>query len=129
MHNSTITGCTDGIGIVTNVTLATTVVTDTMLTDNTGSGIKSNDSPLTLVNNRFRNNGANVTGSADWVSAESWGDVTSGSTSDYVDSTVSDYRLATGSPARGVGVPLYRDIGALQTTNAVSAGGSFIFAQ
>lgn len=123
---STITGCTDGIGVLSGATTGTTLSINNLIADNSGVGIRVPDCILMLSHNRFRNNGSNFSGSADWVLAENWGGVTSGAVSDFQNASTTDFRLVTGSPARGVGTLSYRDIGGVQSS---SSGGSFVFAQ
>lgn len=129
IHN-TITGCTaDAIGIPAGNT-GRTLIINNCLTDNGGWGINTSGAMVILANNRTRDNSSGaITGSDDWVAASNWGAVTTdtgGPETDYVNASITDYRLISTSPAKATGIPLYSDIGALQRQESVS-GGSYTF--
>lgn len=124
---NTIVGNTNGIVAYTGSTTAHII--NNLIADNTEYGIDGTDASgiaMLLAHNRFRNNGSgNVRYSDDWATATSYGHVTTGASSDFLDAGAGDYRLATDSPARAAGIPAYSDIGALQHADPAGGGGKF----
>jgi hypothetical protein len=129
--NTIVGGSSDGIALA--VTAGVQLIVNNCITDNSGFGINLNNSGATAMIgfNRTRDNGAGaISGATDWVSAAGWGAVTTdtgGPETDYTNASATDYRLISTSPAISVGIPSYRDMGALQ--HQATGGGSYIFVQ
>jgi hypothetical protein len=119
------TGEVNGIHFVTGLT-GMQVVLNNQLTDNGAYGILSEDaaSAIYAANNRTsRNTSGAVSGATDWLSATSYSHVTTAQAgadnaakraAEYVAPDSQNYNLKSASYAIRAGMPLYRDIGALQ---------------
>ena len=115
---NTIAGCTgNGIQFVTAMT-HTALVFGNLITDGSSNAIQCTDTsePVMLIANRFDRNTANIANGGDWVTATQYNQNTTSATqaNEYANYAGNDFRLLAGSPARGNGLPAWRDIGALQ---------------
>lgn len=122
---NTITGASDAINVVT-ATTSPQCIGMNMLTDNSGYGINmvsTTNFGLIYYNRTRANTSGAINSGTGWVNAASYGEVTTGSSSDYVNSATGDYRLIAASPAAGAGYPKYGSMGALQRDASASAGG------
>lgn len=63
----------------------------------------------------------NKRGFADWVSGTNWSEVTTAN-GDFTNAAGEDFTLTSDSPAKGVGVMPFQDIGALQREESASSG-------
>ncbi|MBN9691309.1 MAG: right-handed parallel beta-helix repeat-containing protein [Verrucomicrobia bacterium] len=128
IRNNTITGCSDGIDVISTVTLLQRIIGN-CITDNSGYAIDGNASSVAIFSayNRYRDNAAgSVNGATDWNSATGFGVVTTdtgGDETDYVDAGSLDFSLIRLSPATSAGLPAYSSIGALQRDQTAASGG------
>lgn len=106
-------------------------IVNNIITDSSGYGIDGADASgvhMLLAYNRFRaNTSGDVRYADNHATATSYGHVTTGASSDFVDAGGNDYRLATGSPARSAGIFAYGDIGALRHIDPSGGGVGFGF--
>lgn len=123
---NTIVGCTgDGIDSIAQSNL--NFIYGNMITDNGAFGgtFGGAASLIGLAYNRTRDNVSGAyNNAADWVTATSWGEVTTdtgGETSDYFNPTSDDYRLVAQSPAANASIPAKASMGALQLTGGSSS--------
>lgn len=101
------------------------------ITDNTGFGAdwqNANNTPMILYN-RTRDNiaGAYNLGT-DWVTATSYGEVTTdtgGPETDYVDAAGGDFSLISSSPAVSAALPSFLSMGAFQRSQLSTSSGYF----
>ncbi len=129
LYNTFVGGGADALHFVASMT-ATQIIIGNMITDNTGDGIDMvnvNCAAFTGYN-RFRDNATTYNNFGNWITATSYGDVTTdtgGPETDYVSagSPNFDYRLIATSPAINAGLPLYAGIGALQRQTTTGGGG------
>lgn len=115
-------GTGDGIKFAAAQTKLQCVIGN-LITDNAAYGLDFASAVASVVSafNRFRGNGTNPsTGATDWLAATSYGNVTTGSTTDYVAPASDDYRLLASSPAAATGIPGGNNIG---SGPAQSSGG------
>lgn len=118
--NTVVTNALDGIGILPNSGSSSIIIINNCITDNGGWGINfgSTGDKAIVANNRTRDNvGGQYTNQGDWITATSWGEVTTdtgGPSQDYVDIDNNNFKLISTSPAVGMGIPLYMSAGALQ---------------
>ncbi len=118
MCNTIVGNGADAINILTGTTILQFIYGN-IITDNTGDGVDmvSTSNGAFSAYNRFRDNATTYNNAGDWITATSFGDVTSGTgTSDYIGGSGSsgDYRLLATSPAVNASQPLYAAMGALQ---------------
>lgn len=124
MYN-TLVGCT-GDGIDSSAQSNVNVIFGNMVTDNGAwaGTFGSAASAFAVAYNRTRDNtSGRYNNATDWVTATSWGEVTTdtgGEATDYIDGPNDDYRLIAASPASNAGQPLYASIGALQREGAAA---------
>lgn len=126
---NTIVGCTgDGIDVPTGA--SSIIIDGNMITDNGAYGINLNGATGGVYlgrYNRFRDNtSGNFNGGSDWLTAYTFGDVTTdtgGQSTDYTDAPSLDFSLIAQSPATSAAWP-YLSMGAYQRsqTNNVSFG-------
>lgn len=122
---NTLVGCTsDGIESIAQSNL--NVIYGNMITDNAATGgTFGAASAFGVMYNRTRDNVSGAySGSADWITATSWGEVTTdtgGPTSDYT-TPGSDYTLVGTSPGRNVSFPYAASMGALQPASSSNGG-------
>lgn len=124
--NTVVGGGGDGIDIVTGSTVLD-MITNNMITDNTGNGIDgvSAANAIFASHNRTRDNSAADNSATDWLAATKYSQVTTdtgGASTDYTNTAGADYTLISASPAKGVGLFNFRDIGALQRQEPSSGG-------
>lgn len=131
VFGNTVTGCTDGINVITANVGGVMVIANNCITDNSGYGINivSASNAALLYGNRTRDNASGAINSGtDWVNASNWQSVTTdtgGATSDYLNPTSNDYSLIKSSPASFSGVPAGNSIGAFQSVSPMQGGGFF----
>jgi hypothetical protein len=103
-------------------------IVNNMITDNGGYGIDGVEAAKAVfaAYNRTRDNTSGADNLAtDWLAATKYGHVTTdtgGASTDYTNSGSNDYTLISASPAKGVGIWPYRDIGALQRQESGGSG-------
>jgi hypothetical protein len=130
LFNTLVGATSDGIDIVAGAT-GLQCIFGNMITDNGGYGIDLNNANVAafLAYNRTRDNTSGAINlGTDWATATSYGHVTTdtgGAETDYTDAGSNDYRLIAASPAKGVGIPAYADIGALQRQESGGTGSIF----
>lgn len=129
IRNNTIVGCSgDGIDIITGTTGLQRVIGN-MITDNGGYGVDFNSAAVGafVAYNRTRDNTSGAYNLAtDWVTATSYGDVTTdtgGPSTDYVSSGTNDYNLIVASPATSASIAQSASMGALQRSQTGGGGG------
>lgn len=118
--NTIATNSSDGLGLFANIGTGQQTIINNCITDNGGFAVNfaSTGNKAIVSNNRTRDNvGGQYTNNGDWVTASSWGEVTTdtgGPSQDYVGIDSNDFRLISTSSAVGIGIPLYMSAGALQ---------------
>ena len=133
VFNTCVSGSGDGIDIVSGTTGLQCIIGN-MITDNGGYGVDLNNAAVAafIAYNRTRDNTSGAINlGTDWVSATSYGEVTTdtgGASTDYVDAGSNDYRLIAASPATSAAQPASASIGALQRDQTGSGGGATSFA-
>ena len=130
LGNTCVTAASDGIHVIANVT-RTTFALGNLITDNGAYGIYAVDAAAGVFacGNRYdRNTSGATNGATDWISAFAGFNNTASVTAanEYENSGADDYRLKVASPALSAGVPLYRDIGALQRIRDYPAASSVL---
>lgn len=130
--DSTIVGNTsDGINIVTGTT-SVQDIQGCCITDNGGYGINGVSASNGFLNayNRLRDNTSGpINLATDYVSATSYGQVTTdtgGPETDYVNSPGNDYRLIPTSPATSAALPASASMGALQRVQNAPIAGAIV---
>ena len=130
INNTLVSSGSDGIHQITGGTRTAHIVGN-LITDQTGYGIYSVDAAAGLIalNNRIvRNNSddAQTEGATDWLAALAQHNNATAATqaNEYENAGGNDYRLKSTSPALSIGIPLYRDVGALQRIRDYPAVGN-----
>lgn len=121
-------GSSTGVYQITGPTRLMAVV-NCLITDHATYGLYSVDAGagILAVGNRYDRNGtANTNGATDWLSAFSSYNNTSSATqsNEFPGYGSDDFRLGSTSPARGIGIPAYLDVGALQRIEDYPAVGN-----
>jgi hypothetical protein len=128
--NTIVDNTGDGIDILTGTTSLLMLVNN-LITDNGGFGLDANSTAVAISasHNRFDRNTSGATNSGtDWLAATSYDHNTTSvlKAVEYQDAATRDYRLLTTSPAKGVGLPSYLDIGALQRQESASSATGYV---
>jgi hypothetical protein len=121
-------GSSDGLHIVTG-NIRNPLVINCLITDNGAYGLYGVDAGTALfaVGNRIdRNTTAASSGATDWLSAFAGFNNTTSATqsNEFPGYGSDDFRLGSSSPARGIGIPSYLDVGALQRIEDYPAVGN-----
>jgi hypothetical protein len=125
--NTIVNNTNDGIATIGTGTGISAIVHGNIITDNGGYGINFAAHPHMTLYNRLRGNtsGSIFATNADWGTYSQYGNITTGSSTDYVNAASDDYRLLTTSPAYQAGIPAYRSMGA---SEPLAAAGGLILA-
>lgn len=123
--SSTFVNCTTGIALSATST-SRSLVESSLFTDcGTAINFGLTTTAVLIGSCRFDRNTTNIANSGDWVTATNFGQNTTSATqsNEFENYGGNDFRLKSGSPAREIGLPAYRDIGALQHQDSGSGGG------
>lgn len=126
LDNTIVGGGADGINIVTGATVLQ-FLSGNMVTDNTGDGLDmvSTANAAFLAALRTRDNASGIANGGDWITATSYGNVTTdtgGPETDYVNFAGNDFNLIATSPATSASQPQFASMGALQRSQTGGGG-------